>query len=99
LQRLVPLEVPVNRANLMITVLDVQRQLALSDLKVAVAAGLVPDQTAPMPASLKAASDTADLINKEYPDKPVTTRRQFPGQRRSPDQRLLTPGRSALPRA
>ncbi|MFT5325135.1 MAG: hypothetical protein ACI8P0_003002 [Planctomycetaceae bacterium] len=71
LQRLVPLEVPVNRANLMITVLDLQRQLALSDLKVAVAAGLVPDQTAPMPASLKAAADTADLINKEYPDKPV----------------------------
>jgi hypothetical protein len=71
LQRLVPLEVPVNRANLMIAVLDLQRQLALSDLKVAVAAGLVPDQTAPMPASLKAASDTADLINKEYPDKPV----------------------------
>jgi len=71
LQRLVPLEVPVNRANLMITVLDLQRQLALSDLKVAVAAGLVSEQTAPMPASLKAAADTADLINKEYPDKPV----------------------------
>jgi hypothetical protein len=71
LKRLVPLEVPGARANLMITVLDLQRQLALADLKAAVVAGIVPDQSAPMPASLKAASDTADLINKEYPDKPV----------------------------
>ncbi len=71
LKRLLPLEMPGTRANLMITVLDLQRQLALSDLKAAVVAGIVPGQTSPMPASLKAASDTADLINKEYPDKPV----------------------------
>ena len=71
LKRLLPLEVPGMRANLMITVLDLQRQLALADLKAAVIAGTVPGKTAPMPESLKAVSDTADLINKEYPDKPV----------------------------
>lgn len=71
LSRLVQFEMPVKRANLMVAVLDLQRQLAIADLQAAVADGTIPQEAAPMPTSLKAASDTADLINKEYPASPA----------------------------
>lgn len=71
LERLVPLESPARRANLMITILDLQRQLALNELKVAVAEGTLPEQSAPMPASLQSVLDTGDLINNQYPSRPV----------------------------
>jgi tetratricopeptide (TPR) repeat protein len=71
LKRLVAFETPVKHANLMITVLDLQRQLAIADLQAAVAAGMIAAETSPMPASLQAVSDTADLINKDYPASPA----------------------------
>lgn len=71
LNRLVPLEVPVHRGRLLVTILDLQRQLALADLKAAVAAGLIPAQSAPLPESLQVVADVADLISSKYPDQPV----------------------------
>ncbi len=71
LKRLVAFETPVKHGNLMITLLDLQRQLAIADVQAAVAAGTIPAETSPMPASLQAVSDTADLINKDHPASPA----------------------------
>lgn len=71
LKRLVAFETPVKHGNLMITVLDLQRQLAIADLQTAVVAGTIPAETSPMPESLQAVSDTADLINRDYPASPA----------------------------
>jgi len=68
---LLPLEVRVKRAQLLNVLLGMQTQVALAELRAAVAAGTVPAGTAPMPASLEAAAATAVLISTDYPATPA----------------------------